>query len=96
MDDGNQAQGLISDLDIVRLYGTDLSRHTAHEVVSDGVFAIEADQPARLAAARMMEKGVQRLLVYEMVEDQAKPVGIISVTDLVKGMRGARWIWHIG
>ena len=29
MDDGNQAQGLISDLDIVRLYGTDLSRHTA-------------------------------------------------------------------
>ena len=64
--------------------------------MSDGVMTIEPDQPARLAAARMMEKGVQRLLVYEMVEDQAKPVGIISATDLVKGMRGARWIWHIG
>jgi predicted transcriptional regulator len=96
VDDDSQALGLISDLDIVRLYGTDLSRHTAREVMSDGVHEIEPDQPARLAAARMLEKGVQRLLVYERIDGQARPVGIISATDLVKGMRGARWTWHIG
>jgi len=96
VDEESQALGLISDLDIVRLYGTDLSRHTAREVMSDGVQEIEPDQPARLAAARMLEKGVQRLLVYERIDGQARPVGIISATDLVKGMRGARWIWHIG
>jgi CBS domain-containing protein len=64
--------------------------------MSDHVHSIEPDQLARLAAARMLEKGVQRLLVLETEQDQAKPVGIISATDLVKGMRGARWIWHIG
>jgi CBS domain-containing protein len=96
MDDAGQARGLISDQDIIRLYGTDLSRHTAHEVMSEGVQTIEPDQPARLAAARMLEKGVQRLLVLETQKDHSRPVGIISATDLVKGMRGARWTWHIG
>jgi hypothetical protein len=43
----------------------------------------------------MLEKGVQRLLVLEANGDESKPVGIVSATDLVKGMRGARWIWHI-
>jgi CBS domain-containing protein len=96
MDDHNQAQGLLSDLDIIRLYGTDLTRHTAHEVMSDHVYTIEPKQLARLAAARMLEKGVQRLLVIETEQDPPRPVGIISANDLVKGMRGARWIWHIG
>jgi CBS domain-containing protein len=87
---------MISDQDIIRLYGTDLSRHTAREVMSEGVHTIEPHQLARLAAARMLEKGVQRLLVLETEEDQSRPVGMISATDLVKGMRGARWTWQIG
>jgi CBS domain-containing protein len=83
-------------LDIIRLYGTDLSRHTAREAMSDQVHTIEPHQLARLAAARMLEKGVQRLLVIENEQDPPRPVGMISANDLVKGMRGARWIWHIG
>jgi CBS domain-containing protein len=96
MDDQNQAQGILSDLDIIRFYGTDLSRHTAREAMSDQVYTIEPGQLARLAAARMLEKGVQRLLVIETEQDPPRPVGIISANDLVKGMRGARWTWHIG
>jgi len=96
MDGHNRPQGMISEPDIIRLYGTDLSRHTAREVMSEGVQTIEPDQLARLAAARMLEKGVQRLLVIESGQETYRPVGIISANDLVKGMRGARWIWHIG
>lgn len=95
MNDQNQAQGILSDLDIIRLYGTDLNRHTAREAMSDRVHTIEPTQLARLAAARMLEKGVPRLLVIETDQDPPRPVGIISAHDLVKGMRGARWIWHI-
>jgi CBS domain-containing protein len=87
---------MISEPDIIRLYGADLSRHTAREVMSEGVQTIEPDQLARLAAARMLEKGVQRLLVVEGGQEPSRPVGIISANDLVKGMRGARWTWHIG
>jgi CBS domain-containing protein len=96
VDGQNQAQGILSDLDIIRFYGTDLSRHTAREAMSDQVHTIERGQLARLAAARMLEKGVQRLLVIETEQDLHRPVGIISANDLVKGMRGTRWIWHIG
>ena len=96
MDDHNRAQGILSDMDIIRLYGRDLSRHTAREAMSDQVHTIEPGQLARLAAARMLEKGVQRLLVIETEQDPPRPVGIISANDLVKGMRGARWTWHIG
>jgi crotonyl-CoA carboxylase/reductase len=95
MDEQNQPQGMLSDLDIIRLYGTDLSRHTAREAMSDQVHTIEPNQLARLAAARMLEKGIQRLLVIEAEHNPPRPVGIISANDLVKGMRGARWIWHI-
>ena len=96
MDGDNRPQGLISEPDIIRLYGADLNRHIAREVMSEGVQTIEPDQLARLAAARMLEKGVQRLLVIERGQESSRPVGIISANDLVKGMRGARWIWHIG
>jgi CBS domain-containing protein len=96
VDGQNQAQGILSDLDIIRFYGTDLSRHTAREAMSDQVHTIERGQLARLAAARMLEKGVQRLLVIETEQGLHRPVGIISANDLVKGMRGTRWIWHIG
>ena len=96
MDDQNRAQGILSDLDIIRLYGRDLSRHTAREAMSDQIHTIEPGQLARLAAARMLEKGVQRLLVIETEQDPPRPVGIISANDLVKGMRGARWTWYIG
>ena len=68
----------------------------ARFVPDTDVHAIEPDQLARLAAARMLESGVQRLLVLESDQDHARPIGIVSATDLVKGMRGARWTWHIG
>jgi CBS domain-containing protein len=96
MDDHNRAQGILSDMDIIRLYGRDLNRHTAREAMSDQIHTIEPGQLARLAAARMLEKGVQRLLVIETEQNPPRPVGIISANDLVKGMRGARWTWHIG
>ena len=43
----------------------------------------------------MREHGVERLLVVETEEGRAIPVGMLSTTDLVKDMRGARWIWHV-
>jgi predicted transcriptional regulator len=30
------------------------------------------------------------------VDGKHKPVGIISTTDIVKQMRGAKWMWYMG
>lgn len=96
MDDDNRAIGIISHTDIIRLYGEDLSEHVAHEVMSKQVYDIESEQPAKAAADLMLERDIHRLLVVKVEEEERKPVGIISTTDLVKEMRGSRWIWYMG
>jgi CBS domain-containing protein len=95
MDRENHAAGIISHTDIIRLYGEDLAHYTAHQVMSSHVIDIEVDAPARAAAERMLEKGIHHLLVVEAEGDERKPVGILSTTDLVKEMRGSRWIWYM-
>lgn len=96
MDENNQAIGAVSHMDIVRLFEADLTAYTAQDVMSHQVFDIEPQEPAQKAAAKMLENGVHRLLVVEVEGSMRKPVGIISTTDLVKEMRGSRWIWYIG
>ena len=96
MGDENQPVGIISHTDIIRLYGEDLSRHVAQEVMSKTVFDIDADAVAKQAADEMLARDVHRLLVIEGEGESKTPVGIISTTDLVKEMRGARWIWYAG
>ncbi len=96
MDENNQALGIISHTDIIRLFGKDLSQHIASEIMSSPVQDIAPDQTAAAAAKLMLEKDIHRLLVVEQDGDKKKAVGIISTTDLVKEMRGSRWVWYMG
>jgi CBS domain-containing protein len=95
MDNDNQALGIISHTDIIRLFGEDLAQHTAREVMSQGVLDIASEAPAKEAAQLMLDKGIHRVLVIETQEGERRPVGILSTTDLVKEMRGSRWIWYM-
>jgi CBS domain-containing protein len=87
---------MVSHTDIIRLFGEDLPQYVARDVMSDSVISVESDQPAKVGADLMLEQGVDRLLVVEVDGDERIPVGILSTTDLVKEMRGIRWIWHMG
>jgi predicted transcriptional regulator len=94
MRDDQLPLGMVTHLDIVRLFGQDLPNYTADDVMQDGVIMISSGEPASRAAEMMLEHQVDRLLVTEMEADKQVLVGVISTTDLVKDMRGARWIWH--
>jgi CBS domain-containing protein len=96
MDDDKHPVGMVSHVDIIRLFGEDLPQHVAKEAMSNSVITIESHQPAKAGADLMLEKGVDRLLVVEVDGDSRIPVGILSTTDLIKEMRGIRWIWHMG
>lgn len=96
MDDDGSAIGTVSHMDIIRLYGEDLSEHRAKDAMSGPVIVIESSEPAERGVALMVTHGVERLLVVETEADEMTPVGMLSTTDLVKDMRGARWIWHVG
>jgi CBS domain-containing protein len=95
IDEQSQPIGVVAHMDIIRLYGEDLSHYQARDAMSGPVIAIETDQPAAHGAELMQEHGVERLLVVETEGDRMTPVGMLSTTDLVKDMRGARWIWHV-
>jgi len=96
MDDDKHPVGMVSHVDIIRFFGEDLPQHVAREAMSNSVITIESHQPAKAGADLMLEKGVDRLLVIEVDGDRRIPVGILSTTDLIKEMRGIRWIWHMG
>jgi CBS domain-containing protein len=95
MDDHGSPIGMVSHMDIIRLYGEDLSEHRAKDAMSGPVITIESGEPASRGVGLMVSHGVERLLVVETETGQHTPVGMLSTTDLVKDMRGARWIWHV-
>lgn len=56
-----------------------MRRMTAGDLMSTPVQSIEASEPVSVAARRMHEDVIRRLLVTE----NGKPVGVISISDLV-------------
>ena len=82
--------GIISDFDL--LAGEWLSvddeslntmRHlTARDLMTSPIETVEADTPVSEAAERMGTKSIHRMLVV----DAGKPVGVLSITDLVAGI----------
>jgi CBS domain-containing protein len=96
MDDNRNAVGLVSHMDIIRLFGEDLPQYTASDIMSDTVITAESHTPAKTGAELMLETGVDHVLIVEVDGNSRTPVGVLSTTDLIKEMRGIRWIWHVG
>lgn len=82
--------GIISDFDL--LAGEWLSvdeeslntmrRLTARDLMTRPIESVDLNTSVREAAKRMADKGIHRMLVT----DASKPVGVISVSDLVAGI----------
>jgi predicted transcriptional regulator len=89
-DQADMPIGIISDFDL--LVGEWLSvdeeslntmRHmTARDLMTIPIETVEADSSAELAAKRMAEKSIHRMLVTEA----GKPVGILSISNFVAGI----------
>jgi CBS domain-containing protein len=89
-DQADQPVGILSDLDLMA--GEWLSvdaesleamrKMTAGELMTSPIDAIEADEPVSVAAERMRRGEAHRL----MVTQDSKPVGVISVSDVVTSL----------
>ena len=90
VDHENHPQGIISDYDL--LAGEWLAeqpqglvtmrRLTAGELMSSPIETIEAEISLKIAAHRLIEKDINRLLVTE----KGEPVGVISTSDFVSSI----------
>ncbi len=91
--EGARPRGVVSHSDVVRRYGEDLSQIAASEVMTPEPITVTEDTPVAEAAEKMLQSRIHRLVV---VDEKERLLGILSTTDIVRDMRGSKWVWYMG
>lgn len=79
--DGDEAEGIVTDRDIVVravAEGSDPGRVRVEEVLSGELATVAPDDPVERAIELMRQKAIRRIPVVEA----GKPVGVVSIGDL--------------
>ncbi len=90
--EGEIPVGVVSHTDVVAHYGKDLSAIHARDVMTRNVISVSETDTVEAAVKRLLEHGINRMLV---VDEEGKPLGILSTTDIIRDMRDTRWVWHL-
>ena len=90
--EGEPPVGVVSHIDIIAHYGEDLTAIQAQDVMTSKVINISEDATVEEAAKKLLESNIHRLLV---VNEEGRPVGILSTTDIIREIRGTRWVWYL-
>lgn len=90
--EGEPPVGVVSHIDIIAHYGENLSTIQARDVMTSNVINISEDATVEEAAKKLLESQIHRLLV---VSADGKPLGILSTTDIIREIRGTRWVWYL-
>jgi len=89
VDDAGYAVGVISLTDLVNAvfvqpYLPHWRGMTARHLMSTPVISVRADTPLAEASELIRGRKIHRLVVTEIEGDRERPIGILSVTDLVR------------
>ena len=90
--EGQPPVGVVSHTDAIAHYGEDLTEIQTRDVMTTGVVGISDSATVGEAAKRLLESNIHRLLV---VSEDGTPLGILSTTDIIREMRGTRWVWYL-
>lgn len=90
--EGEPPIGVISHIDVIAHYGENLSAIHARDVMTANVLSISEDATVEEAAKKLLESDIRRLLV---VNAEGRPLGIVSTTDIIREIRGTRWVWYL-
>lgn len=90
--EGEFPLGVVTHTDVIAHYGEDLTAIQAKDVMTPGVISISENATVAEAAKKLVESNIHRLLV---VNDEGKPLGILSTTDIIREIRGTRWVWYL-
>ena len=90
--EGEPPVGVVSHTDAIAHYGEDVTSAQARDVMTSHVISISEDATVEEAAQKLLESNIHRLLVVSV---DGKPLGILSTTDIVREMRGTRWVWYL-
>jgi predicted transcriptional regulator len=90
--EGEPPVGVVSHTDAIVHYGENLTAIQARDVMTSDVISVLEDVTVGEAARKLLGSHIHRLLV---VSEEGSPLGILSTTDIIREMRGTRWVWYL-
>jgi len=85
-----ELEGIVSRSDLARVYGQDYDALTVESVMSQRVETIIPDVPVSAAILIMQDRKVDRLVILHTPPATQIPVGMLSLSDVVRDIAGQR------
>lgn len=86
VDESGDLSGILSQTDLVKACERDWETMVAEDVMSADVVTIVADIPVLTAVELMLDKQIHRLIITQGGLAPRRPVGVLSMTDVVREM----------
>jgi CBS-domain-containing membrane protein len=86
VDEGGDLAGVVSQTDLVKVSDQDWGKMVAEDVMTVDVVTIVADIPVLAAVELMVDNQVHRLVITQGGLAPRRPVGVLSMTDVVREM----------
>ncbi len=87
LDESGWAKGIISQTDLVQAYVQGNWQHrAASEIMTANIVTIAGDVPVGVAIQIMLDKHIHRLLIVQGGLTPNRPVGVLSLSDVVREM----------
>jgi len=87
LDQSGRAEGVISQTDLARAYvDGGWENRTAEDIMTPEVVTIGGDIPLDVAVQIMLDKRIHRLLIVQGGLTPNRPVGVLSLSDVVREM----------
>ena len=82
----NEVVGVISEIDLIKVFDKDWDKLTAEEVMSTFVRTINPEMTIKKAADTMRDLNIHRLLILHKAPGRSYdvPVGILSASDILR------------
>ena len=87
LDESGRGEGVISQVDLARAYVKGKWQEcTAEEIMTPDVVTVTGDVVLNAAVQIMLDRGVRRLLIVQGGRTPNRPVGVLSLSDVVGTM----------
>jgi predicted transcriptional regulator len=90
----DEALGTISQLDVIPFFGRELKGIKARDVMRTKVIAIAPEMTLDDAIQIMVGRSISHLIVSERGDVGLRALGILSTAQVIREMRGSRWMWY--
>ena len=86
VDESGDLSGIVSQTDLVKAWDRDWENMVAEDVMTPDVVTIVADIPVLAAVEMMVDNQIHRVVITQGGLAPRRPVGVLSMTDVVREM----------